>query len=141
MFNSQGVTVQITNAAGFAALVGPTLSVAETKSMGGLSAQYEAEFETYADLHWQGDAANWEQTNYYDRAFIYYEWYARTADATYLARANAIAEDYLNNYIVPNDYTPATWWSMPKGIAAHYLINGDKASLSAVGKIADELFC
>ena len=52
---------------------------------------------------------------------------------------NALATDYLNNYVEANNYGAASWWSMPKGIAAHYLHNGDQASLTAIGKMADQV--
>ena len=120
-------------------LVGPIASVSGSSSLGPSFAQYEQDFATYDDSHWETDGANWETSNYYDRAFINYVWYARTGESTYLDRANALAADYLKNYVEANNYGVASWWSMPKGIAAHYLLNGDQASLTAIGKMADQV--
>ena len=35
---------------------------------------------------------------------IYYVWWARTGNATYLSRANAMAVDYRDRYIVPANF-------------------------------------
>jgi hypothetical protein len=136
----------IVNPTAFATLIGPTTSVSETVALGGAYAQYEADFEKYAEVHWQKQGANWNGGesgsaggNYYDRAFIYYEWYARTGDLTYLDRANAIAESYREGYLEARNYDTQTWWSMPKGLTAHYLVNGDDASKVAIGRMADDL--
>ncbi|WP_394885685.1 calcium-binding protein (plasmid) [Mesorhizobium sp. AaZ16] len=120
-------------------LVGPIVSVSESSSLGGAFARYEQDFATYSDSHWAADGTDWASANYYDRAFINYVWYERTGEEVYLERGNAIAADYLKNYVEANDYGVASWWSMPKGIAAHYLLNGDQASLSAIGKMADQV--
>ena len=119
-------------------LIGPTVSVLETSSLGGAFGQYEQDFAKYNNHHWDADGAGWEAANYYDRAFVNYVWYDRTGDQVYLDRANALATDYLNNYVEANNYGAASWWSMPKGIAAHYLHTGDQASLTAIGKMADQ---
>jgi Ca2+-binding RTX toxin-like protein len=114
-------------------------SVSGSSSLGGAFARYEQDFATYNDSHWAADGTDWASANYYDRAFINYVWYARTGQQVYLERGNALAADYLNNYVEANNYGVASWWSMPKGIAAHYLLNGDQASLSAIGKMADQV--
>ncbi|PZV37164.1 hypothetical protein B5V02_17840, partial [Mesorhizobium kowhaii] len=114
-------------------------SVSESSSLGGAFARYEQDFATYNDSHWAADGTDWASANYYDRAFINYVWYARTGEQVYLERGNAIADDYLKNYVEGNNYGVASWWSMPKGITAHYLLNGDQASLSAIGKMADQV--
>ncbi|MBT1159334.1 M10 family metallopeptidase C-terminal domain-containing protein [Aminobacter anthyllidis] len=120
-------------------LIGPVISVSASSGLGQEFAQYEQAFTTYNSTHWATDGAAWASANYYDRAFINYVWYARTGDKTYLDQGNAIAADYLKNYVEANDYSIASWWSMPKGITAHYLINGDQASLTAIGKLADQV--
>lgn len=120
-------------------LIGPVISVSASSGLGQDFAQYEQAFTTYSSTHWAADGAAWASSNYYDRAFINYVWYARTGDKTYLDQGNAIAADYLKNYVEANDYSIASWWSMPKGITAHYLINGDQASLTAIGKLADQV--
>ena len=129
----------MTNAEKLALLIGPFLTVADTKALGGCFAKYEADFTKYSNLHWKTEGANWEKVNYYDRAFIYYVAHARSGVASHLTRANAIARDYLNKYVIANNYGVASWWSMPKGIAALYLKTGNKAALTAIGKIADNM--
>src|SRR5215217_5068069 len=125
------------NAIAFQSLVGPLVSVGEISALGGTFSKYETNFATYEAQHWSSDGVSWATSNYYDRAFIEYQWYARTGDVTFLNRGNALAEDYLHNYVEANNYKVESWWSMPKGITAHYLLNGDAASLTAIGKIAD----
>ncbi|MBB6469917.1 Ca2+-binding RTX toxin-like protein [Aminobacter lissarensis] len=120
-------------------LIGPVISVSASSGLGQDFAQYEQAFTTYSATHMAADGTAWASSNYYDRAFINYVWYMRTGDKTYLDQGNAIAADYLKNYVEANDYSIASWWSMPKGITAHYLINGDQASLTAIGKLADQV--
>ncbi|MDF2774225.1 MAG: Ig domain protein group 2 domain protein, partial [Geminicoccaceae bacterium] len=106
-------------------------------------ARYETQFAKYADYHWAAHRANWEQANYYDRAAIYYVWWARTGNATYLGRANAIALDYRTKYLegiaMPYRYNASTYWHMPLGLALHYLVTGDEKSRQAVGYSAEWL--
>lgn len=116
---------------------GPAVSVAEAKAAGPVFAAYEARFSEFADRHWKKSGARWDEANYYDRAKIYYVWWARTGKPEYLARANALALDYRKNYIEANAYHVATWWSMLGGVTLHYLVTGDECSRLAVGKVAD----
>ena len=46
----------------------------------------DANFRTYAEKHWSREGSA-SAGNYYDRAAIYYVWWARTGNATYLKRA------------------------------------------------------
>ncbi|MDW6023072.1 hypothetical protein SAZ10_15025 [Mesorhizobium sp. BAC0120] len=126
------------NASPLASLIGPMTSSSETTALGGEFAKYEQDFATYNDQHWASDGSNWEASNYYDRAYIDYVAYARTGDEKYLNQADAIVSDYVKNYVEPNNFGVASWWSMPKGIAAHYLLHGDQESLDAIGKMADQ---
>jgi hypothetical protein len=137
MSGGLSATAGVASATKFESLVGPLVSADVVSALGGAFSRYEADFNKYSNLHWESAGASWESANYYDRAFINYTWYARTGDVTYLNRGNALAEDYLLNYVEENQYGVASWWSMPKGITAHYLLNGDKASLTAIGKMAD----
>lgn len=54
-------------------LIGPHLSAIAVSGLGGVYARYEADFSRYADSHWASSGSNWANTNYYDRAMIYYE--------------------------------------------------------------------
>jgi hypothetical protein len=102
---------------------------------------YDRSFERYAEVHWSKQGAAWEQANYYDRAAIYYVWWARTGRSTYLERANALALDYRRNYLekaaMPYTYNASTYWHMPLGLALHYLVTGDEKSRLAVGYSAE----
>ncbi|MDF2774227.1 MAG: Ig domain protein group 2 domain protein [Geminicoccaceae bacterium] len=124
-------------------LAGPVPSVSASKSLGTMFATYEDDFVKYADYHWAAHGANWEQANYYDRAAIYYVWWARTGNATYVNRANAIALDYRTKYLegiaMPYTYNASTYWHMPLGLALHYLVTGDEKSRQAVGYSAEWL--
>ncbi len=119
--------------------VKPTVAAFPLASVGPVFQKYERQFRHFADFHWKAHGPNWEHANYYDRAHIYYVWYARTGEDAYLTRANALAQDYLKNYVEANKYRVASWWSMPKGLTGHYLINGDHSSLTAIGKMADQI--
>ncbi len=123
----------------FQTLIGPSVPAASSSTLSAMTARYESDFVKYEAQHWASDGSSWSASNYYDRAFVNYVWYARTGDATYLNHANAIAQDYLKNYVEANDYSVGSWWSMPKGLTAHYLVNGDAGSLTAIGKMADQI--
>ena len=103
--------------------------------------KYERAFAKYSDKHWSSHGANWEQANYYDRAAIYYVWWARTGNEKYLARANEIALNYRSQYIektaMPYTYNSSSYWHMPLGLALHYLVTGDEKSRTAVGYSAE----
>jgi hypothetical protein len=104
---------------------------------------YDRAFEKYAELHWQREGVSWEQANYYDRAAIFYTWWARTGNSKYVERANALALDYRKNYLekiaMPYTYNASTYWHMPLGLALHYLVTGDEKSRQAVGYSAEWL--
>ena len=119
------------------ALMGAVPSVSAVEAQGAAFAKYEQDFRTYADRHWAQEATAWDQANYYDRAMIYYVWWARTGNTTYLERAHALVLDYRRNYVERNDYGVPPHWAMFDGLALHYLLTGDEASRTAVGRIAD----
>ena len=104
---------------------------------------YDRAFQQYAEMHWQRQGSAWEQANYYDRAAIFYVWWARSGNARYLERANALALDYRKNYVektaMPYTYNVSTYWHMPLGLALHYLVTGDEKSRQAVGYSAEWL--
>jgi hypothetical protein len=68
---------------------------------------------------------------------IYYVWWQRTGDAKYRDRGTAVALNFRQNYLEPNNYGLSHHWAMMDGIALHYLVTGDPASLTAIGKVAD----
>jgi hypothetical protein len=122
-------------------LVGATVPPVPTQeARGGAWATYERDFRTFAETHWSASGADWGLGNYYDRAMIYYVWWARTGNATYLSRANAMALDYRTRYIESSNYGPAAWWAQMDGIALHYLVTGDEQSRTTVGRVADYFY-
>lgn len=118
-------------------LVGPALPPQDAASLGGPFERYERDFRTFAERHWRADGFNWEAANYYDRAKIFYVWWARTGDDSFLARGNELALDYRRNYIEANSFRPSAHWSQMAGIALHCLVSGDAASGEALGRVAD----
>ncbi|HST62090.1 MAG TPA: ricin-type beta-trefoil lectin domain protein [Longimicrobium sp.] len=118
-------------------LVGPAIPVSTVEGWGGAFARYEQDFRTFAEQHWANDGAWWEAANYYDRAKIYYVWWARTGNQAYRDRADALALNYRTNYVEANNYGVSAHWSQIEGIALHYLLTGDEASRVAVGRMAD----
>ncbi|HZW47108.1 MAG TPA: hypothetical protein VFF61_06260, partial [Microvirga sp.] len=117
--------------------VGPALPVQEAAALGAPFARYEKDFRTFAERHWRADGPGWEAANYYDRAKIFYVWWARTGDDAFLKRAGELAVDYRKNYLEANDYGTSAHWSQIAGVALHHLATGDAASLKAVGRVAD----
>jgi hypothetical protein len=101
-------------------------------------AKYEADFASYAESHWTSEGADFANADYYDRAMIYYVWWARTGNATYLDRANQLAIN-ARTYIESVNYSPQPYMLMIDGVALHALITGDQRSLATVGKVADAL--
>ncbi|WP_445505202.1 hypothetical protein [Microvirga sp. G4-2] len=121
----------------FASLLAPKISVSSVAAQGSVYSKYESNFTRYAAEHWSQEGSSWENANYYDRAEIFYNWYNRTGDSSYLTKANALAVNYRDNYLKANDYAPSAHWSQIAGVALHYLATGDTASRTAVGKVAD----
>lgn len=121
----------------FASLLAPKISVSTVTAQGSVYSKYESNFTQYAAQHWSQEGSSWEKANYYDRAEIFYNWYNRTGDSSYLTKANALAVNYRDNYLKANDYAPSAHWSQIAGVALHYIATGDAASRTAVGKVAD----
>jgi hypothetical protein len=118
-------------------LAGPALPVQEAAALGVPFEKYETDFRIFAERHWRADGPGWEAANYYDRAKIFYVWWARTGNDTFLKRANEIAIDYRRNYIEANGFRPSAHWAQMAGLALHCLIAGDVLSGEAVGRAAD----
>jgi hypothetical protein len=120
-------------------LVGPTVTTASTAASdppGSMVAKYEANFRTYADQRWTAEGSAWEN-NYYDRAMIYYAWWMRTGEVEYWRRATAMALAYRKDYLEANKYGTSAHWSQIEGVELHYLLTGDEASRTAVGRVGD----
>ncbi len=120
-------------------LVGPTVTQAASKALGGSWLKYENDFVTYSDRHWTTYGFDWASTNYYDRAQIYYAWWVRTGNPEYWRRATLTAVEYRTKYLEPNNYASSHHWSQLEGLADHYWLTGDPASQKAVGRTADVL--
>ena len=128
-------------------------TVAATQAMGGAYARYETDFAHFADYQWGVDSTSPQGANFYDRAMIYYVWWARTGNATYLDRANKLAlvtRDYLAGRIgpdpanptadIPNPaYYPQSYRMMLDGVALHALVSGDTSSAKTVALVADNM--
>ncbi len=123
-----------------ASLEGPLPSVASIEARGGVWATYESKFRTWAENHWTADGSNWGSAYFYDRAKIFYVWWARTGNAAYLSRAHALVADFRTRYIEGGGYRPDAHYADMEGIALHYLLTGDERSLLAVGRVADMFY-
>jgi hypothetical protein len=117
-------------------LVGPTLTSAATSALGGTFAKYEANFSNYSEALWAQEGAGYNEANYYDRALIYYAFWARTGNATYWARAGRMAYDYRVKYLEHAGYGSSPHWSQLEGVEKHYLLTGDEKSRAAVTNTA-----
>jgi hypothetical protein len=121
-------------------LIGPTRTAADAQArgLGGL----DSLFRRWEPVRWAADSTAgvngpeglWAATNYYDRAMIYYAYWARTGNPLYRSRADQIALSYRRQYIEKNNYNHALWWWMPDGLALHYRYTGDTMSLRAVAQ-------
>jgi hypothetical protein len=117
-------------------LMGQTPGVGSVEGMGGNFAKYEQDFRTFADRHWDSEGSS-VAANYYDRAAIYYVWWARTGNGTYLERANALALNYRRSFLEARGFNVLPYETFVEGVALHYLVTGDEASRVAVGRVAD----
>jgi hypothetical protein len=64
-------------------------------------------------------------------------WWARTGNSTYLERANALAVNYRQSFLEARGFNVLPYETFVDGVALHYLVTGDQASRTAVGKVAD----
>ena len=111
--------------------------VNSVQAKGGAFGKYETDFTHYADYQWGIDSTSFG-ANFYDRAMIYYVWWARTGNATYLDRANKLAVQARTD-IESWNYYPLTYNLMLDGVALHALVTGDARSALTVAKVADNL--
>lgn len=120
-------------------LVGETITVSESRRLGGVWAKYERDFDQWADKHWRTSGADWAAGDYYDRAQIYYAWWVRTGNIEYWRRATLMVIDYRSKYLEKNNYTSSHHWAQLEGVALHYLLTGDLRSREAVERTAQVL--
>lgn len=127
-------------------LLGWSPPVSGVVAQGGYFAKYESTFRDGAELHWRLEGAgnaSYDITgvNYYDRASIYYAWWARTGNETYRQRADAIAvayRTYVLTQVYRDDNDIQAHNAQPDGLAVHYALTGDKDTARALTGIADE---
>lgn len=99
-------------------------------------AQFDQLMRQHEPGAWARDGALWSGSNYYDRALHYYAMWIRHKDTTYKRKADAIAVNYRDNYLIANNGQATPHWSQLDGIAMHYWVNGDPESLRALGLTA-----
>lgn len=116
-------------------IVGPTITAAASEAQGIPYRQYEQDFGKWADFHW---AAEGEMgcNNYYDRALVYYAFWARTGNVEYWRRATRCAVTYRVGYLEANNYGSSPHWSQLEGLDLHYTLTGDDSSRYAIGRVA-----
>ena len=126
-------------------LLGPIPSCAQLATASGPLREWYDAWRKWEPVRWKADSSRWDAANYYDRAAIYYAMAAceyphdTTLSARYLARGHALALDYRDKYLLPNDGGASSHWSQLEGVALHALITGDAASRRIVGRTADVL--
>jgi hypothetical protein len=122
--------------------MGPTVTAARAPAGPAAYPAYEANFVHYSDYHWNvgqpGYGDDWT-TDYYDRAFSHFAFWARTGNSVYWVRAARIAYNYRTIYLEANNYWSSEYWSQLKGLAAHYWLTGDERSRNAVYMTAARL--
>jgi hypothetical protein len=112
-------------------------AVSSLQAMGGAWAKYESTFATEQERRWTTDGVT-SDANFYDRAMIYYVWWARTGNTTYLDRAHQLALG-ARAYLESVNYRPQPYEMMIDGVALHALVTGDQRSATTVAKVADAI--
>ena len=120
-------------------IVGPTITVAESRTLRGSFYTYEVKAAAASNEHWRSEGSSWSAANYYDRVLGHYALWARTASPTYWRRATAIALDYRAHYLEEHDYRASPHWAQLEGLAVHYWLTGDERSRTAVIETARRL--
>jgi hypothetical protein len=118
-------------------IVGPTLPATATAVISPTFQKYEADFQRFADSHWNGTGAAWAD-NYYDRALIYYAWWVRTGEIEFWKRATAIAMSYRRDFLEANRYATSPHWSQMEGLEKHYLLTGDEKTRYAIAMVGEQ---
>ena len=108
------------------AFAGPTIPVADVPAS---LRWYEQRFKMYADSQWLAFGPRWDAGNSisgYERAAIYYVWWARTGNTEYLDRAHKTAVDYRDNYLIPAGYATSPHWSQMESMYLDCIVVGDQ---------------
>jgi hypothetical protein len=121
------------------ALFGPATPMADVSGRTDVAARFDARFRRYAEIHWRDHGAQWENANYYDRARIYYVFWARSGHGEYLNRAHAIVVNYRDLYLVANRYASSAHWAQMAGVFLHALLTDDPKSVEAVLRVSDTM--
>jgi hypothetical protein len=111
---------------------------------------YEDKFVEWGDKHWADDGSAqtasvpgypdpWDiYYNYYDRALIWFVWWARTGTYKYWYRGVLQAEaflEWLENQVP--DYNPAPRDTAMGGMLIHYMLTGYELGTYAIQQVAD----
>jgi len=103
---------------------------------------YENNWKQYADQQWLDFGPAWNAGNSisgYERAAIYYIWWARTGDTTYFNRAHQTAVNYRDNYLIPAAYGTSPHWSQMESMYLDCIIAKDQKSCDALPNVAYKL--
>ena len=113
---------------------GQTIPVSASPAAPAVFPAYEADFVQYGNSHWALESGNWIY-NYYDRALIWYAWWARTGNPEYWRRGTIDAVAYRDQYVVPASYQMQPHNALLEGLAAHYLLTGDERSRYTIARV------
>jgi len=75
----------------------------------------------------------------YDRVALWYRYWWRTGDTTWLNRAQTWGRIWRDGYVLPNDGAVQTYYAHVEGMAIDWFVTGDSASRSAVLQIANKM--
>jgi len=119
-------------------IVGPTIPVSETPAIPSFFQTYESEFQSYGDLHWTNEPASWDPwtADYYDRALLWYAWWARTGDVEYWVRGTETAY-YYHQWLAGADYDTQPNNQQMEGMELRYLLVGDEAPRVGIVEVAN----
>lgn len=126
-------------------VLGPIPNCAQLATTTGPMREWYDAWAKWEPVRWKADSSRWDAANYYDRAAIYYAMavcelpHDATLSARYRARADALAVDYRDKYLIKNDGGASAHWSQLEGVAVHALTTGDVTSRRIVGRTAEVL--
>jgi len=103
---------------------------------------YETNWKLNIDQQWIDFGPAWNAGNSisgYERAAIYYIWWARTGDTTYFNRAHQTAVNYRDGYLVPAAYGTSPHWSQMESMYLDCIIAKDQKSCDALPNVAYKL--